>query len=424
MKKNVFKPTKTNLAFGLCLIISQSLINSPVWAEQVVKFEVPKQSAQQNSRAKEITQAREVFAPKEQVNVPASLILQPSSNFSVGGVGQGGGAFVKKDGIWMSFYEAGLYVKPVAPGEQVGAPNLPEIQEVVQIIMGLDFISIKKKQEIVASLMPQDGGDIRARRYFIANPDLMTEENYKRIIEVYSKKTNLNPDQISLAAVTDIPNRTTYLLPGYFDPSVSHKARLANIFHEAYWLMFPNATYNDVISAEMAFQAVLENPKDGAALYDFAIRVGVNNQEAARIRLAWEIQSGALKGFVDQNNQFKLIDLIGKEAAKCFKDGSAYDRFDTTECHQYVMMNLTKLVNQYPKSTTLRKIQNYFVNRLSSWDGTDFLSCSNSSDSNFWFNFLRYKYDVLNISTLAIEPTDSQKYVMRHQAFFCYLKAM
>jgi hypothetical protein len=137
---------------------------------------------------------------------------------------------------------------------------------------------------------------------------------------------------------------------------------MAILFHEAYWIVHPESTYNQVVSAEMAFQAVLSQPNNYAAAYDFVTRVGASHLKGVYALAKWDLAQGNLNGFVNKRGEFPLSQLYGEEFINCSIPLASLNNGNATRsCDVYFRKNINSLRVRYPKSMILKKIAESLV---------------------------------------------------------------
>lgn len=288
-----------------------------------------------------------------------------------------GGSLMTKNGRYVTFYDAGMYVAPMSSAQ---VPlQLPALLKLQDYIMQVPLLSDSSRARLLNAIVQTS-----SRNYYIADPVQLTPEVRARLLEEFKRVTKVDPANLRLAALTDSRAKNTFLLPEFFDDSVTEIAQMTILFHEAYWLMKPNATYNQVVNAEMAFQAALENPGNASLLYDFLRHVGTQD-EAFAAMLKWEIQAGYLKGFLQNGNQFTIGQLISPEHEACLARlgrPQILALFDYRRvCSPYFQMHLNRLLATYPQSMLLRSLAERFENGY-----TD-------EKQNFGYSFLRYGVD-------------------------------
>ncbi|MFL5812720.1 MAG: hypothetical protein ACJ763_04015 [Bdellovibrionia bacterium] len=290
------------------------------------------------------------------ISVLLFLTTLASAYAGKGGEGVGGGGGVVKNGRYMTFYSAGLYVEPE---ESIsGLPEqIPVLNELFDYIAGLELIDTKVRTDFLNAILPTP-----VRQYHTASPQELTPEIYKRLMAEFQRVTGVDPANLQLFALTDIPQKTTYLLPGF--EKLSHNDQMAILFHEAYWIVHPESTYNQVVSAEMAFQAVLSQPNNYAAAYDFVTRVGASHLKGVYALAKWDLAQGNLNGFVNKRGEFPLSQLYGEEYIKCLIPLAGYNYSWAIEpCDIYFRKNINSLRAKYPKSMIFKKIAESLVHQ-------------------------------------------------------------
>jgi hypothetical protein len=296
------------------------------------------------------------------------LVLLPLSGFAEKEVGNGGGG-VAKNGTYMTFYSAGLYVEPMAPAEV--PVRLPAIQKLTQYFTSIQYLSLRSKNPFLMAIQPTT-----KRQYMIATPELLTPVIKDRLLAEFQRVTGVDPANLTLFAITDTQQKITYILPGFDKLSLNDQMTI--LFHEAYWILHPRASYNEVVKAEMAFEAALAEPSNMAAVYDFVGYLG-DSQETLAAKMTWELSSGNLRGFVNKRGQFTLGQLFGADYLACIQSlngrrssdnpypfGAGNDKFGLLSsnelCAPYFRAHLNDLIVQYPRSMMLRDIANTFDN--------------------------------------------------------------
>lgn len=166
-------------------------------------------------------------------------------------VGNPGGGIIK-DGVYMTFGSAKVSVDP-EPATVVPGTNL--IRQVISQLA----LSEEQKGRIIQSFMPYG-----ARKYYNVSKDKLDPQTRKKLIEEYAKITKQPVESIVLYAITEAGTRQTYLLPEFYN--LSDEDQAAILFHEAYWIMKPSATYLEVVQTEIAFTRYLQAQK--ARSYD------------------------------------------------------------------------------------------------------------------------------------------------------------
>jgi hypothetical protein len=258
------------------------------------------------------------------------------------GVGNGGGG-VQIGGRYMTFYSAGIMVDP-DPKSEVDVPSL---DYTIDAIQRMDFLSPNTRDKISSAISPSP-----QHRYYRVDPSSLDPKKIEDLVSVYQKVTHVDPSQIALYALTDIEKRRTFLLPDFYKLSTPEE-QAAILFHEAYWLLHPKSTYESVVAAESAFQAVLSHPGDQATILRFMERSStLRDQYTYAIRT--DLRTGALRGFIDSSGNFKIGDLLGESTVRCLHSAGVPDRGG---CTSYYILNLRRLIQAHPASLFLRVLQ-------------------------------------------------------------------
>lgn len=284
-----------------------------------------------------------------------AVVLIVGQQVNAGNDGHGGGG-VTQNGKYMSFYSAGLYVKPYNNLTTIGT-ELPALDDLINYISGLNEIDLNTKSTLLDAIIPTI-----KRQYLIASPKELTPEVHKRLMEEFKRVTGVDTGNLHLFALTDITQKITYILPGF--ENLSRVDQIAILFHEAYWIMYPSATYNQVVAAEMAFQAALENTNDKAVMYDFLLKLGVSPRKVAVALAKWDLEQGNLIGLVDKKGQIPLRKIYGEEFVNCTLPLVVMSSSGNTEiCDVYLKKNMYELLRRYPKSMVLRKMADSFAQK-------------------------------------------------------------
>lgn len=272
--------------------------------------------------------------------------------------GNGGGGIVR-GGKYMTFYGAGLYVEPVAPGASQDVPGLVEL---VNVFTNLNYISFASRLNILSAIAPADD-----RKYYNVDENFLTPEIREKLTREYTRVTSADPHDLVLYALTDANTKTTYLMPEFHKLNLQDKMTI--LFHEAYWIINPTATYDKVISLEMSFQAMLAEPKNVNRKFQFIAASGFtkNKNELLKSALKLDYESDVLKdlycvspyvskGICEESPKFiSLWTLFGQDAYKC-----ATETENAETCISLARINIYKLANQYPNSLFLNLMKSVF----------------------------------------------------------------
>jgi hypothetical protein len=258
--------------------------------------------------------------------------------FAAGGIeGGNGGAGIDRNGRYMTFYSAGLYTEP-QPISGVGPDVIPGVDALIAFAQQFPYWSAQEKSFLINAAMPSS-----THEYYKVLGDQFGAQTKARLLAEFARVTGQPVQSLELFAVTDTQKRQTFLLPAFY--SLSTADQVAIMFHENYWLLFPNADYNTVVAAEMAFQAVFSAPTDPARIMDLLSKYG-DSDETLQVMAKEDQASGALKGLLTAKG-IPMAQLLGDAVVHCKGN---------TCVPGMVPVNLYHLVQQYPKSLILRQI--------------------------------------------------------------------
>jgi hypothetical protein len=270
------------------------------------------------------------------VFVVSLLAALPASAGSEGGNGGGG---VTDQGVSMTFYSAGLYVEP----RPKNIEDVPGLDYLLRAWNGFDFLNPNERDRFKNVIIPSP-----QHLYFKVSEDSFDDETLKSIKTAYQEVTHIDPSKITLFAITDTTKRQTFLLPSFYSLK-NPEERAAILFHEAYWLAHPTATYGEVVAVEMAFEAMLREPSNSARVVDFLSRFATRSA-IYRYALKKDFASGALQGFAYGQRQVSLYLLLGPQYLKCIENEGG-------SCGAYLNLHFSDLVSRYPRSLFLRVLR-------------------------------------------------------------------
>ena len=251
-----------------------------------------------------------------------------------------GGAGVSRNGRLMSFYSAGLYTEPEAVTNPV---DVPGINGLITFVRSFQYWSLSERSVLLQKVLPSD-----SHRYFRVKEKLFDQKTKDRLIAEFSRVTQQPVGSLELFAVTDTKAGVTFLLPGFYRLSLSDQ--VAILFHENYWLLYPNTTYLQVVSAEMAFQAVYEKPNLAKRVVELLRYYGNENKTLAAMIQA-DLDSGALNGLLTPGG-IPLSELFGDDFFSC-AEGDCVPGL--------IGIHLYSLVQKYPDSLFLNRLLNETV---------------------------------------------------------------
>ena len=160
-----------------------------------------------------------------------------------------GGAGVETNGVYQTFYSAGILVNPQAEEELPGA----------ELYLGTISSLIENgpaAAKLIANALPTG-----RRVFYRILEKQMDDKVMPRLLEEYARVTKQPVEKLSIFAFTDLNKKATFLLPSFYKLTETEQAAI--IFHESYWLMRPQADYAEVIGTEMAFQEYIEKGRQG-----------------------------------------------------------------------------------------------------------------------------------------------------------------
>ncbi len=162
-----------------------------------------------------------------------ALILPFSSVYAGPRVTGNGGGGIRQNGIYKTFYSAGVYI---LPEELTEVPGAELYIKTISTLAGEG----RSTSKLLSSALPL--GD---RKFYKIAEDKMDETTTNRLIAEYARVVNQPAGDLILFAITEIQSKTTYLLPSFYQLTEIEQAAI--IFHEAYWILKPSADYAEVI---------------------------------------------------------------------------------------------------------------------------------------------------------------------------------
>jgi hypothetical protein len=292
-----------------------------------------------------------------------------ASKIGVMGAGStgGGASCTDANGKPTTLYYCGAYQEPTATPPVIPAPlsidgpseKPADLDDLRNYILRIPYLT---NRGILDVMQPSF-----TRKYFstVAPPDL-TAPIVARIKAEFQSATGINASHLTLYAVTDTqahmdnyadPIQVTYLLPAYFALPTKEQ-RMVALFHENLWVLEPKADYPTIIGQELAFEAVMTEPNNTARLLDFVKKMEGDKGSTPgtmTLNLREDIESGALKGFIDSNGNFTNLQLFGKDTIDCINhvEAAAYDISSLKMCAATYLDYLDSLRRTYPKSNFL-----------------------------------------------------------------------
>lgn len=255
-----------------------------------------------------------------------------------GDTGGNGGAGIRKDSKYMTFYSAGLYVEPVGQSDVPYSP--PQLDNFLAYVRNFKYWSNDDKAKLIKVAVPSS-----SHTYFKVKEDQFDQTTLDRILSEFRRVINQPVDGLELFAITDIEKGQTFLLPNFYKLQPSDQ--MAILFHENYWILSGKGTdYKDVVGAELAFQAVYEQPNNGPRIMDLLSRYG-DQSKIHEVLAKIDLDSGVLKNMLT-DGKLPLRVLLGEDLSNC-----------APNCVRGVLSyNLLKAVQAYPGSVILRRLLN------------------------------------------------------------------
>jgi len=266
-----------------------------------------------------------------------------------GGDGHGGGG-VYRNGQYMTFYSAGLYVLPTQL-QADGANKVPGLRELMDFIDQTPYLRDETKAYLLNAMEPSF-----SRKYYEVDDSRFTKKTLATIKAEYAKVVHIGAGDIILYALTDPSNKVTYLLPDFY--KLDTKQQEVILYHEADWVLNPNASYKTIVQGEMAFQAFLENPYLGGNLMNWLETAGTH-ADLLKASIKFDLQTGALAGLLINQTEIPLQTLLGNGFFEC--KATEIQISTHADCNARIQTNLYTLSKQYPNSMLLRLIRDKFA---------------------------------------------------------------
>ncbi len=252
-----------------------------------------------------------------------------------------GGAGVIRNGHPMTFYTARIFVNRAED-----ETTLPELRTVMDRVSGIEVLSTDSRMALYKALNPSE-----SRRYFRVDKGYFDDITQQRLKAEYSRVMAGSPSDLTLFAVTDTITKTTFLLPQFFD--LSEVEKQAILFHEAYWILFPKASYDRVVNAEISFQELMENPANARSSLRFVKNSFFSSVDLIRAAALVDKTDGTL-GDLFVNGSLRLSVLFGHAYFSCVSNTVSRD------CHGVLEAGLIALSNKYGRSELLKALIGYF----------------------------------------------------------------
>jgi hypothetical protein len=275
-------------------------------------------------------------------------VMLSSTSYAGRIVGNPGGG-IQRDGVYMTFGSAGINL-PVDPEPLETVPGTAVIRGTV-LSMGLNEY---QKSEIWQAIMP-----FGARKYYNITKDKFDKETYEKLVEEYAKVTQQPKESIVIFAATDPKTRVTFLLPEFYNLNEDQQSEI--LFHEGYWIMKPQATYSEVVAAEIAFSRYVSAFRTGGYDRKLGEKLAVlfNSPETAiNMDLAWDLRARNFSTINVSNDGILVANLVGDAIEECVPE-SGLNVFVIRLNKTRELNHIYALVESNPKSIFLKTLLNF-----------------------------------------------------------------
>lgn len=263
-----------------------------------------------------------------------SMVAYADNGEGGNSTGNGGGG-VKKNGRYMTFYSAGIYTNPSPEVER----EIPNLRKLTDFVHGMNGLTARSKSDLISALIPTAN-----REYYRVQKDKFDKTTRDRIIKEFSNVTGAPSDQIEIFALTDTNKRRTFLLPSFYD--LNPTEQMAILFHEAYWILNPQANYEKVVSAEVSFQAMLEHPGSNDYILDF-LRYFGSREDQFTLAYNNDLSNKSLVPVFGKAGKISLSAFLGNEYVSCLEAGSS-------SCYTFLSSHAYRLSSSNPSSMVLK----------------------------------------------------------------------
>lgn len=271
-------------------------------------------------------------------------------------VGNGGGG-VREDGVYKTFYSAGLYINPQM---EMDIPGADLLSDTILSLVGNENVAA----ELLSIALPMG-----KRRFYKVLESKMDDKVMERLLAEYARIVTQPSDSLTIFAITDIGRQSTYLLPSFYKLSKIEQAAI--LFHEAYWILNPKANYAEVVSAEMEFQKFLELKEAGKYDLGFPKLLGkLMNDPTIPVKASYraDMLSGKAAPILHEDGSINVKDLLFGTQDCSLLDGYWKESFmkksrlvSKVQC-MLVFGNLSLVMTaskKYPESYFLKALANY-----------------------------------------------------------------
>lgn len=284
---------------------------------------------------------------------------------SFAGVDGNGGGGVNQNGVYKTFYSAGVYV---SPEEETAIPGAELYTKTILSIAG---------QNVSTSKLLAAGLPIANRKFYKILENKMEPEVMNRLLSEYARIVNQPVANLAIFAITDINYGVTYLLPSFYKLSETEQAAI--LFHEAYWILNPRASYSNVVAAESSFQKFVE-AKAKSGLDNGLTRIlgEVLGDPLLAVKTAFlhDKKTQNSPTLISKDGNIKLRYLLGNNSDLCDKsetraqyDGRTvigtrkYDYYLKAKCElDFQNLNdVLELSRQFPKSFFMKELMKFLA---------------------------------------------------------------
>lgn len=301
-------------------------------------------------KSKKESSNKTAFTLNRLIRIVAALALLQGVGFANvptegnGDYGGNGGGGVVDSGIPRTFYDAGL--NPVLLSN--GLADVPGVEYTLRAIDSLTSLSADFRGNLKRLIVPSP-----LHTYYEIDEDTLSDAVLQNLKNEYQRVVQIQKDRIAIVAVTQPLARKTFLLP-HFRKLRKPRSQAAILFHEAFWISHPAATYEQVIAAEVAFESLLEQPKSAARTIEFLRKVS-DAGELFRYTLALDFASGALDELAS-NRVVSVYLLFGPQFLSCAQ-------YQGENCAIHLHDYLSQLSERYPKSHFLKEFRDQVIPR-------------------------------------------------------------
>lgn len=269
--------------------------------------------------------------------IAITTIISPNL-LAQGQSGNGGGGIIRNGDV-MTFGSAKILV------DRIDIKTVPEIQLTSLAVLNHPLLSGTLKSDLLKAINPS-----ASRQYRRVSEGEFTNSLLEKIKEEYKKIAKTETEVITLFAITDTSSKVTTLLPDFFRLTSIEKQAI--LFHEALWIVRPNENYQNIVEAEIAFQAYLEDQKD-MSLIDTIYTLGQGKEvlfsqlrELAPIALAYDLARGNLQQLKNDANP-SFAKLFPNLKMFCFKGERFSAEYSTCFSNSYNEVFRLSQLNQH-----------------------------------------------------------------------------